>query len=54
MMFTVGAPNEHPLAVGRAVGGKGEVFVYTAYAEVPFDPKLFARPDGVKISGAKR
>jgi hypothetical protein len=53
LMFTVGAPNERPLAVARAVGGKGEVFIYTAYEEVPFDSKLFARPEGVKISEAK-
>ena len=53
LMFTVGAPNERPLAVARAVGGKGEVFIYTAYEEVPFDPKLFARPDNVEISETK-
>jgi hypothetical protein len=53
LMFTVDAPSERPLAVGRAVGGKGEVFIYTAYVEVPFDPKLFARPDGVNISETK-
>jgi hypothetical protein len=52
-MFTVGAPNERPLAVARSVGGKGEVFIYTAYEEVPFHSKLFARPDGVKISETK-
>jgi hypothetical protein len=53
LMFTVGAPNERPFAVARSVGEKGEVFVYTAYEEVPFDPKLFAKPDGVKISEMK-
>jgi hypothetical protein len=53
LMFTVGAPNEHPLAVARSVGAKGEVFIYTAYEEVPFDSKLFARPDDIKISEAK-
>jgi hypothetical protein len=52
-MFTVGAPNERPLAVARSVGEKGEVFIYTAYEEVPFDSKLFAKPDGVKISETK-
>ena len=46
-------PNERPLAVGRAVGDKGEVFIYTAYDEIPFDPKLFAKPESVKISEAK-
>ncbi len=53
VMLTISNPSERPLAVGRAVGDKGEVFIYTAYEEVPFDPKLFARPDGVKISEAK-
>jgi hypothetical protein len=53
LMFTVGAPSERPLAVARSVGEKGEVFIYTAYEEVPFDSKLFAKPDGVKISETK-
>ena len=46
-------PSERPLAVGRVVGDKGEVFIYTAYDEIPFDPKLFAKPEAVKISEAK-
>jgi len=53
LMFTIGAPNERPLAIARAVGKKFEVFVYTAYEEAPFDSKLFSRPDGVKISETK-
>lgn len=53
VMFTIRTPNERPLAVGRAVGDKGEVFIYTAYEQIPFDAKLFARPDGTKISEAK-
>ena len=53
LMLTVGAPNERPLAVARSVGEKGEVFIYTTYEKVPFDSKLFARPDGVKISETK-
>lgn len=53
VMLTVKAPNERPLAVGRSVGDKGEVFIYTAYDEIPFDPKLFARPEAVKISEEK-
>lgn len=52
-MLTISSPRERPLAVGRAVGDKGEVFIYSAYEEVPFDPKLFAKPDGAKISEAK-
>lgn len=53
VMFTISTPSERPLAVGRAVGDKGEVFIYTSYEEIPFDPKLFAKPDGFKISEAK-
>jgi hypothetical protein len=53
VMFTVDAPNERPLAVARSVSGKGELFVYTAYEEVPFDPKLFAKPEGLRISEMK-
>jgi hypothetical protein len=53
MMFTISTPNERSLAVGRAVGDKGEVFIYTTYEEIHFDAKLFARPDGAKISEAK-
>jgi hypothetical protein len=53
VMLTINTPNERPLAVARAVGDKGEVFIYTAYDELPFDPKLFAKPEAVKISEAK-
>jgi hypothetical protein len=53
VMLTTRADKERPLAVARAVGDKGEVFIYTAYEEIPFDPKFFAKPDGVKISEAK-
>jgi len=52
-MFTISTPDERPLAVARTVGAKAKVFVYTAYEENPFDPKLFAKPDNVKISEAK-
>lgn len=54
VMLTITAPGERPLAVGRAVGDKGEVFIYSAYEEVPFEPKLFAKPDGFKISEGKQ
>jgi hypothetical protein len=54
VMLTTTSLNERPLAVARSVGGKGEVFVYTDYEEIPFDPKLFARPSGVRISEQKR
>jgi hypothetical protein len=53
VMLTINAPNERPLVVARAVGDKGEVFVYTVYDEIPFDPKFFAKPETIKISEAK-
>jgi hypothetical protein len=53
VMLTISTSSERPLAVGRAVGDKGEVFIYTSYEEIPFEPKVFARPDDVKISEAK-
>lgn len=53
IMLTIRTPNERPLAVGRAVGDKGEVFIYTDYEEIPFDAKLFAKPDSIKISETK-
>ena len=50
-LFTYG-PNEFPLLVGHTVGDKGEMFWYSGYGQVPFDPKLFAKPEGVSISEA--
>ena len=37
-MLTTSTLKERPLAVARAVGDKGEVFIYTTYEEIPFDP----------------
>lgn len=48
-LFTYG-PNEFPLLVGHTVGDKGELLWYSGYGQVPFDPKLFARPEGVTIT----
>jgi hypothetical protein len=45
LMFTINAPTERALAVGRPAGEKGEVYIYAAYDEIPFDPKLFAKPE---------
>jgi hypothetical protein len=53
VMFTVGAPKEHPLAIARALHGKGEVYVYTSYSEIPFDTKLFSKPEGIAIEDFK-
>jgi hypothetical protein len=52
-LFTYGSP-EHPLAVGRVRANSGEIFWYSGYGEVPFDAKLFTKPEGVKIQEIKQ
>jgi hypothetical protein len=47
-------PNEFPLLVAHTVGNKGEMFWYSGYGQVPFDPKLFAKPEGVTIAENNR
>jgi hypothetical protein len=51
-LFTYGTP-ELRLAVGRVRGDKGEVYWYSGYGQVPFDPKPFAKPEGMKIEEIK-
>jgi hypothetical protein len=51
-LFTSGMP-EKPVAVARQHGSKREVYWYGTFDEVPFDAKLFAKPEGVKIEDAK-
>ncbi len=52
-LFTYGTP-ERPMLVSQVRGDKGEIFWFTGWGHVPFDPTLFARPDGVKIEDQKR
>lgn len=52
LLFTSGTP-EKPVAVARQHGSKRDVYCYGTYEEVPFDAKLFAKPEGVKIEDAK-
>jgi len=52
-LFTYG-PNEFPLLVAHTVGDKGEMFWYSSYGQVAFDPKLFAKPEGITIAEASR
>jgi hypothetical protein len=52
LLFTSGNP-EKPVAVARQRGSKREVYWYGTYEEVPFDPQLFVKPEGVKIEDAK-
>lgn len=51
-LFTTGTP-ETPVAVARRHASKREVYWYSAYEEMPFDVRLFAKPDGVKIQDVK-
>jgi len=51
-LFTYGTP-ERPLAVGRVRADKGEIFWYSGYGQVPFDAKLFEKPEGMKIEEVK-
>jgi hypothetical protein len=47
VLFTYGTP-ERPMAV---VSGQnsGKIFWYKGYGDIPFQPSLFAKPEGVKI-----
>ncbi len=51
-LFTYGTP-ERPLAVGRQRGDKNNLFWYSGYGQLEFDPKLFAKPENVKIEESK-
>lgn len=51
-LFTTGTP-ERPWAVARQHGNVREIFWYASYEQLPFDPKLFAKPVDVKIEEAK-
>lgn len=47
-LFTYGTP-DRPLALAWTRGDKHDIFWYSGYGQVDFDPSLFARPDHVKI-----
>jgi hypothetical protein len=51
-LFTTGTP-ELPWAVARKHGNVNEIFWYGTYEQLPFDQKLFAKPEGVKIEEVK-
>jgi hypothetical protein len=52
ILFTNGQP-ERPISVTRDRAKYRETVWYGAYEELPFDPKLFAVPEGMKIEDAK-
>ena len=51
-LFTAGAP-ERPWTIARQHGNAKEIFWYGVYEQLPFDPTLFAKPEGVKIEEVK-
>lgn len=51
-LFLAKSP-ELPIAVSLQRGDKNEIFVYSQYARMEFDPKLFAKPADVKIQDSK-
>jgi hypothetical protein len=51
-LFTSGIP-EVPVALIRQTEKTREIFWYGEYEQVPFDAKLFMKPDGVKIAEAR-
>jgi hypothetical protein len=52
-LFMIGTP-QRPRAVARQRGSTREIVWYGAYEQLPFDPKLFAKPDGVTIEEARQ
>lgn len=48
MLITL-ANSGKPYAIVRQKGGTRDIYWYGAYEEIPFDPKLFAKPTGMKI-----
>lgn len=51
-LFTAGDP-EAPVAVIRKSHKTREIIWYGEYAQIPFDAKLFAKPDGLKVEELK-
>jgi hypothetical protein len=39
--------------VSQERNGKTDIFWYSGYGEVDFDPRLFAKPENVKIEESK-
>jgi len=52
MLFVAKSP-ELPVAVSLKRGGETEIFLYSQYARMEFDAKLFAKPADVKIEDLK-
>jgi hypothetical protein len=52
MLFLAKSP-ELPIAVSLKRGDKNEIFIYSQYSRMEFDPKLFAKPADVRIESSK-
>lgn len=51
-LFTYGVP-ERPLGVVWTSGDEHDIFWYKGYGDMPFDSRLFAKPEHVKIEEPK-
>jgi hypothetical protein len=51
-LFTYGTP-ERPVAVSQEHNGKTDIYWYSGYGQLDFDPKLFEKPENVKIEESK-
>jgi len=51
-LFTYGSP-ERPLGIAWTHGDEHDIFWYAGYGDMPFDPKLFTKPENVKIEEPK-
>jgi hypothetical protein len=51
-LFTYGTP-ERPIAVTQHRNGKADIYWYSGYGQMNFDPKIFAKPENVKIEESK-
>jgi hypothetical protein len=52
LLFTSDTP-EKPVAVARQHGNKRDAYWYGTYEEVPFDDRLFVKPDDIKVEDTK-
>jgi len=51
-LFTYGTP-EHPMLVSRVRGDKSDMFWFSGWGDLKFDPALFEKPTGVTIEEQK-
>lgn len=53
LFLFIGGTPEAPVAVARKTDKTSEIFWYGEYAQVPFDDKLFAKPEGMSLEEVK-